>query len=277
MPTLEGAIAAIDDAGDAVYFENVDASPTVLFDGPDPDAPPAEEGPGPNYIETVALTPDLSTAYIGLCCEPISGSVLITEPPTPADPDSSRQLFGYGPAVSPDGAYVAVGQIQGVISAIYEVGTYEQLDVPAIDGPVGTYSPYDNIWLDDQRLVALGTLLIDGEPTWVVHPMRIDGTTVEVGSPTAVPLGDVDANTTVFRFSGFDRDDVYIHRDGATNQVAMTYTLAEPMPSTAADLVGQPARSVWSEPGQPTVWVDMDGALRVGATTLPGTYSWARA
>ncbi len=55
------------------------------------------EGPGPNHVTTVSVTPDGSTAYFDSCCEPAAG--LIFAVPT----DGSREPEPLTPRTRPRG------------------------------------------------------------------------------------------------------------------------------------------------------------------------------
>ncbi|TDT14840.1 hypothetical protein BDK89_0398 [Ilumatobacter fluminis] len=278
-------IAALDDNGDAVLVPT-DADPFVVLDGPDPDQPAPEEGPGPNVVDSVALRPAGHTAFVGMCCEPIAGSILSG---SPTDFGTESVAFGYAPAFSPDDRYLAIGVIQGPALTITDLTTGFDLALPEFAPEVGTYSPADTMWLDPTRVVALGTRLDDdGTPRWIAIPMVVNGQVVEVGEPLDVnemlPAGE---NATpiehpIVRFAGVVDDDHFaIHVPGETNAISVEFrpdgvisgsTAASGDPSG----VGESARSIWYRPGNPVVWVGEDGSLHRGDETFSGSYQWAR-
>ncbi len=278
-------IAALDDNGDAVLVPT-DADPFVVFDGPEPDQPAPEEGPGPNVVDSVALRPAGHTAFVGMCCEPIAGSILSG---SPTDLGTESVAFGYAPAFSPDDRYLAIGVIQGPALTITDLTTGFDLAVPEFAPEVGTYSPADTMWLDPTRVVALGTMLDDdGTPRWIAIPMVVNGQIVEVGEPLDVnemlPAGE---NATpiehpVVRFAGVVDDEQFaIHVPGEPSATSVAFRLDGVVSGSAAASgdpsgVGEAARSIWYRPGNPVVWVGEDGALHRGDETFSGSYRWAR-
>lgn len=278
-------IAALDDNGDAVLVPT-DADPFVVFDGPEPDQPAPEEGPGPNVVDSVALRPAGHTAFVGVCCEPIAGSILSG---SPTDLGTESVAFGYAPAFSPDDRYLAIGLIQGPALTITDLTTGFDLAVPEFTQDVGIYTPVDTMWLDATRVIALGaTYEADGTPRWIAIPMVVNGQVVEVGEPLLVnetlPAGE---NATpiehpVVRFAGVVGDDHFaIHVPGGSNALSVEFRLDGVIAGSDAvsgdpSGVGEAARSIWYRPGNPVVWVGEDGTLHRGDETFPGSYRWAR-
>lgn len=271
-------IAALDANGDAVLidadrsgerFERI-----LLHDGPDPDTPAPEEGPGPNGVDAIALSPDGSSAAVGFCCEPIAGSVVIGPPGVLGDEQS---LFGYAPAVSPDGRLLAVGQIAGPATALYDAATLQPLDVPTLSEDVGVYSPYDTMWLDESRVVGLG-ILSDGGNRWVAIPMTVEGDAVTVGE--AIDLSEIlpTFDQADVRVGGFDDEDHFlIHVRGEPSLQAVEFRndgVLSTRPSVSVD--DKDARSIWFETAGPIVWVGADGVLHRGDQVIEGEYLWAR-
>ena len=70
------------------------------------------EGPGPNHVTTVSVTPDGSTAYFDSCCEPAAG--MIFSVPTDGSRPPEPLTNGLGPAVSPDGRSLAHTAVNAV-------------------------------------------------------------------------------------------------------------------------------------------------------------------
>jgi hypothetical protein len=278
---LGSTLVAIDGDGDALAFpDGPTAPPVLLFDGPDPDDPPPAEGPGPNVIDGIALAPDGETAYVGTCCEPIAGTILVTEPPEPASYGPGPPLFGYGPAVSPDGRYLASGQIALGVVSILDRTSDTQLQVPAVDAAAGTYSPYDTMWLDAQRLATLGIWSSGPEPIWAMYPVEVVDGEVRVGERVDLSGSVGSAVDTLLRFAGrVDDDRVALHRRADTSVLAVPFAggpQAADVETIEVDGVGEPASTLWVEPGEPTIVVSEDRTLYVGGTQVAGEYLWAR-
>jgi hypothetical protein len=76
-----------------------------------PTEPPPDEGPGPNVIDDVALSPDGRTVWYSTCCEPAGGNLYRV--PLDGSSPPQRIASGYSPTVSLDGRYVAITTIFG--------------------------------------------------------------------------------------------------------------------------------------------------------------------
>jgi hypothetical protein len=270
-PVLVDPIVAIDSEGDAVLISDVSDGPVLLFDGPSrAELAEATEGPGPNITDHVSVSPDGATAYVGTCCEPISGAYLATEPPAEATFEA-MPAEGYNPTVSPDGALLAVGVILGVVKVIERTLTSE-LSVEDSSGfptdLVGAFTPYDVMWTAPDTFAVLGTF----ETDWVVVPGAVDEAGTVLISP-AFPVADFTDFETVFDFAGY-RDDgsVIVHRSG--DGVATAYD-TDGTPAGEVNL-GGPSRSAWIEPDRDMLRVDSQGTLTVGDVALSGDYQWAR-
>lgn len=278
---LGDTLVAIDGDGDALaFFDGPDAAPVVLFDGPDPDAPPPAEGPGPNVVDGIALAPSADTAYVGTCCEPIAGAILVTEPPEPATYGPEPPLIGYGPAISPDGRHLASGQIALGVVSILDRSTGARLEVPPLGAAAGAYSPYDTMWLDDRRLATLGIWSSGAGSTWVMYPVEVSDGVVTVGDRVDLSGAVGDATDVLVRFAGrLDDDRIALHRRGDDAVLAVPFAAgpragrAEP---AVVDGLEQAALTVWTEPGQPTIVVTEDRRLQVGGVRVEGEYLWAR-
>lgn len=287
-PTERTVIAAIDGEGDAVLIPTDLTGPFVMFDGPSPSELATVTEGAPNSVDIVALAPDGSTAYVGLCCEPIAGSVL-SGAPTGISDEGSLPLQGYAPAVSPDGRYLAIGQIFDSAVTIADLSTGRPLDVPTIAGTDGVYTPSDTMWLDAGRLVSLGTLPTDTGVRWVAFPMTIDGGTVTVGEPLDVNE-TLSANSDgtprvhdVVRLAGqVGSDRFVVHSQGEEFATSIEFRLDGRIAADqlakgqGADDTGEPARSIWYRADGSVVWVGEDGTLHDGDVIVPGSYVWAR-
>lgn len=89
-----------------------DGAQRELYFGGDPAAPPTgqEEG-GPQFIDSVTLSPDGQWVYFSTCCEPASGLTFRI----PIDGGEPQQVAqGAYPAVSPDGRWLATASSYAV-------------------------------------------------------------------------------------------------------------------------------------------------------------------
>ncbi|WP_420452262.1 hypothetical protein [Ilumatobacter sp.] len=271
-PSPSGPIVAIDAEGDAVLLADPSADPVLLYDGPSPEELAAvTEGPGPNSVDHVSATPDGAIAYVGTCCEPVSGVWVTAEPPEAATFEGTPNQ-GYVPTVSPDGSLLAVGSISGVVG-ITERETGELLAVDDGSGlapdVVGAFSPYDVMWVSPERFAVLGI----AEREWVVVPGTVtpgDGVTLRPAFAVAPFDGALEE---VHGFAGSrSPDEVLVHVDG---EGAATAFRLDGTDLGEYQLEG-PSRSAWIVPEGPSLRVDDAGTLTVGTETVPGEYLWAR-
>lgn len=121
--------------------------------GGDPNDMPTEGDP--NIVSSLAVDPATCTVFVGLCCEPVSGSTYWGRPEDDWSPDSAHVLVGALPAVSPSGKYLAL------------VG-YEALSVYTLSDPETTTASVqlaaaddalyqDSMWLDDATIALVST------------------------------------------------------------------------------------------------------------------------
>lgn len=211
---------------------------------------------------------DATTAWVGLCCEPVVGAILSTTPPQPASYDGPP-TYGYNPAVDPSGRYLATGQIVGAGLSISPVDG----DGPAIT-PSGddsdTISPYDVMWLGERHVAVLGIGSSAG--AWVARIVEFDGTTATVVDDVVVAPFD---RESTYRFAGpLDGGRLGVHAEGSARVLAVP-VLGAPGEIETIDL-DAPARSVWFGGIEPTVVVGVDRTLRVGDEIVPGEFLWAR-
>ena len=89
------------------------------------------EGPGPNHVTTVSVSPDGSTAYYDSCCEPAAGLVSVI--PTDGSTEPEPVNPGLGPAVSPDGRFLAYTAINAVVVRDLTTGQEQVFTDPAYD------------------------------------------------------------------------------------------------------------------------------------------------
>jgi hypothetical protein len=153
-----------------------DGAQRELFFGGDPAAPPAgqEEG-GPQFIDSVTLTPDGRWVYFSTCCEPASG-VTFRIPIDGGEPE--QVALGAYPAISPDGRWLATA-------------TGEAISVSPIDGD-DVLSSFDVgccarglTWSPDGSALAF-TIGIEADAEPQVQRLAWDGTAltpVDSGKP----------------------------------------------------------------------------------------------
>ncbi len=261
-PAAARPIVAVTAAGDGVYLPTPDAAPVLLYDGVDPDTPPPEEGPGPNVIDGIAVTSDGSRAFIGLCCEPVVGSILETVPPAPAVGPSI--MFGSAPALDPSGTVLAVGLLNAD-GAVRDVATGEVTPGLELDG--ANFSPLDVVWLDESTFLVLGLWQDDLADEW-----RIIETTLGATSLGQV-ISVVPSGETIYRFAGLiDDDTVAVHEFGSAEVLTVDVSSGE---IDTQALVGN-SLTYWFGADGADVRVDDTGVLTVGDTVVPGEYLWAR-
>jgi hypothetical protein len=122
----ERQVTAIDGNGDAVVL-SWNGQPTVLHDGTDPDDPPPMEGET-TAVDGVAVDFRADEAWIGICCEPVAGTMLRTRLGTVATYDDGDG-FGHSPVLSPDDRYLAAIDYVGVQIRDLETGDSTLIDL----------------------------------------------------------------------------------------------------------------------------------------------------
>lgn len=122
----ERQVTAIDGNGDAVVL-SWNGERTVLHDGTDPDDPPPLEGET-TAVDGVAVPFLGDEAWIGICCEPVAGTMLRTDIGTVATYDD-RVGFGHSPVLSPDDRYLAAIDYLGVQIRDLETGDSTLIDL----------------------------------------------------------------------------------------------------------------------------------------------------
>jgi hypothetical protein len=173
----ERQVTAIDGNGDAVVL-SWNGQPTVLHDGTDPDDPPPLEGES-TAVDGVAVDFWGREAWIGICCEPVAGTMLRTDIDTVATYDD-RAGFGHSPVLSPDDRYLAAIDYLGVQIRHLETG-----DTIVVDLQSEVYQQAMHLaWAGAETLVVQ---LSTESTSEIVEYRIIDGAAVESGrSPVAV-------------------------------------------------------------------------------------------
>ena len=130
IPPPTPIVAATVDGRLVVLDPGTGAEVRQLADLGDPRGGGAE-GPGPNHVTQVSVTPDGSTAYFDSCCEPAAGLILAV--PTDGSREPEALAPGLGPAVSPDGRLLAYTAINAVVVRDLATGNEQTFTDPAYD------------------------------------------------------------------------------------------------------------------------------------------------
>jgi hypothetical protein len=256
LPAVTRPIVAIDGNGDAVIVA-LDGTTTVLKDGPDPDDPLPAEG-DIDAVDSVAITDTRSNAIVGMCCEPVVGSLLWYAFPYTATPATT---YGHAPAISPDGHKVAIDQLH----ALSVCDTQNASIASTLDTFLtGTGNGF--AWLDNQRFVVLEAL-----------PDSAKLQTVTLGADNTLQSGDTSQLNGVDGFSvslaGTGPGVIYVR--GWQSASILSAISTEDLRNVPTNDITLPAEalSAWMQDGQ-LRWVDTDRHLHVGDTVLPGEYIW---
>lgn len=120
--TLDGRVVALDAVTGAELRELANlGDPRVAV----------PEGPGPNFVTQVSVTPDGSTAYYDTCCEPAVGTIFSV--PTDGSRPPSPLVNGLGPAVSPNGRYLAYTAVNALVVRDLATGDERTFTDPSYD------------------------------------------------------------------------------------------------------------------------------------------------
>lgn len=188
----ERPVTAVDGNGDAVVL-SWNGQPTVLHDGTDPDDPPPLEGET-TAVDGVAVPFVGDEAWIGLCCEPVAGTMLRTDVGTVATYDDGDG-FGHGPVLSPDDRYLAALDYNGVQIRDLETGDSTLID---LQGEVYQQSMH-LAWTGSTTLVAQISTASTSE---IVEYMVVDGE--EVAGDIDLDVFESDRSPVAVGTSGFE-------------------------------------------------------------------------
>lgn len=255
-----GPIAAINGDGDAVLVDPSGAT-TLLYDGTDPDSAPPAEGETAG-VDLVAVTADGSQAFIGVCCEPVAGTLFRTAPPTSATNDSPS-VFGHAPALSPSGATLA--------RVVYDTVVVSDLsfrDLAAIPENFDLGVTYDLAWVDDQHLLALRV----GPAGTDLRVLQFSGNAL-TEMTTATIFGAAVDPVTSATFAGRGDGVVYLLGVAADALAGYDRSTLVALPDRNIALAG--AISAWVD-NSVVRWVDGVRQLHIGDVVVPGEFLWVR-
>lgn len=247
-PVSTDPIVAVDANGDAVLV-GPDGAVTVLHDGIDHDTPLPDEG-DISLVTGVAVTSDLSTRFIGTCCGPSPGWVVIS---SAADPNNVTGGFGYAPALSPDQTRLATIS-RGVDVSALDLSASRYLEFESAD----TYG-LDVEWIDDSHIVAL----LSSPTDTALYRYEVTDVALVGAGVLSVPGAR--------ELAGVHDGVVYVLGESAILTAVTADTLA-PVPHLDIALPVVPLSAAMHD-GE-LRWIDLDRILHVGDTIMPGQYVW---
>ena len=256
LPAVSRPIVAIDASGDAVIV-TLDGTNTVLYDGPDPDDPPPSEGET-SVVDAVAITDTGTNAIVGVCCEPVVGSLVWYALPDTANPATT---YGHAPAISPDGKKVAIDQLQAVAVMDLRNSSTTSTEDTFLAGTGNGF-----VWLDNERFVVLEAF-----------PDSAKLQTMTLGADNTLEGGDTSQLNGIDGFSvslaGTGPGVIYVR--GWQSASVLSAIATEDLHNVLSSDITLPSDSLsaWMQDGQ-LRWVDTDRHLHVGDTVLPGEYIW---
>jgi hypothetical protein len=263
-------LVAIEADGDAVILDLGTLEPVLLYDGQDPDEA-SQLGDGPNLVDRISVAADGSVAYVGLCCAPVVGTILETQPPAVAS-TTDTPTYGFAPTLNPSATLLAA--IGPDTITVTDTATDVVAELPPVaDDRWGT--PVDLMWLDDNTIAVLGEV----PNVWTLTIITIDGTTLTAG-PTR-PFALIDEFPQL-RFAGTAiAGEIAVHDVGTDRVLSGTIDQYGNINNTgrgsSLQVITLPsnALSAWyRNPGE-LVWVDTDQQLHVRDQIIPGEYTWA--
>ena len=253
------AVLAIDGSGNAVIV-GADGTTTLLFDGPDPDDAAPTEGESIS-IDGVTVTGDGSAVFVGLCCEPVAGSLLgTTQFAGPLTFDDSLG-FGHAPMLSADGTMLVRSVYDLVV--VSDLALTELVSFP-VDVSTGTV--VDLLVSEAGDVVGL---VVGPDGTSLVKWSLAGGDTQLTVQVSSATWGDEAAVS----LAGSNGPTMYLA--GSNSSTLTAYDLATLAPSGADIILDSTPRSAWVVGGQ-VRWVDQQRVLRVDDAVVPGEFVWVR-
>jgi hypothetical protein len=240
-------LTAIDSSGDAVVIDA--GTPTVVYDGTDPDDAAPEEGESVS-IDGVAVAPD-GRVIVSLCCEPVAGSLLTVDRTTGAEEYAG---FGHLATFGSTGtmfwtAYDAInaGGADGMVSfmiAPHDPTTGTVIDLAVVPGDASE---------GDVLLV-----LIAGPGGTTLHRHTAAGGEMPV---KATVSNSTWTDAQLPSLAGHQGDAFYVLDEATDQLLAFAYSTLAPVDATLAP-AGVDTFS-WT-----SAWITPD--------QIPGEYVWAR-
>lgn len=277
-------LVAVNTDGDAVYFDENDANPTVIFDGPEVTEPLV--GDGPNSVDLVAYSAAEDRFVVSRCCSPIVGQIVSARAdrlPMPADitppgdqtgeADLRFDSYGYAPALDPSGAVQASIAGEGTTIVIIDAATdrFNTMELPSEVGAL-----WDLNWTDSTTIAVLGR----GDNVWILTIVRYEAGDLRLqSSRDFATIGAFDD----LRFAGTALDDeIAVHAlrtdmvlSGGIDDYGNNNGNERGSSLQVITLPGTATSAWYADPGQ-LIWVDTEGVLRVGERIIDGEYTWAR-
>jgi hypothetical protein len=230
------------------------------------------EGPGPNHVTTVSVSPDGSTAYYDSCCEPAAGLVSVI--PTDGTREAEAINPGLGPTVSPDGRFLAYTAINAVVVRDLTTGQEQVFTEPAYDesplfGEVTWSRDGTKLYYAWERQGAVSTDAIASLVELTVTPGATPRVLTEVpGAAMTNPLAWDDGRTVSVLLRPLQPDGSAGPQDG---ELLVDSTTGEVTQTTVNGVLD---RSVNRTSGEQLI-VRSDGHLIVGAADLGPGYAVA--
>jgi hypothetical protein len=277
-PDLEPAgiawsdIVAVDGSGDAVVFDG-EGRPQAVYDGRDPDDPPPAEGEV-TVVDGVTFAPDGSGVLVGLCCEPVPGSLLRVDPVTGA---AENAAFGRLPAAT---RYDNV-----VWATLGAPGSAELVPSVVVGDRAGSIATTLRTFPLDSRIVDLAVVPDQADARAVG-----DLVLVLLATPEGVELhrffaagGDIVVTTRVSDVPWTEDAGLSLAGWGGgtlavldrANGVLRAFDVETLSPLPELDRSGVDWISAWFTPNSAR-FVNRDRTLVVDDVELPGEYVWVR-
>lgn len=263
-------LVAIEADGDAVMLDLGTLEPVLLYEGQDPDEA-SQLGDGPNLVDRISVAADGSVAYVGLCCAPVVGTILETQPPGVAS-ITDTPTYGFAPTLNPSATLLAAVGADTITVTDTAADVVVELP-PVTDDRWGT--PVDLMWLDDNTIAVLGKVA----NVWTLTIVTTDGNTLTAG-PTR-PFALIDEFPQL-RFAGTAiAGEIAVHDVGTDRVLSGTVDQYGNINNTgrgsSLQVITLPstALSAWYSDPDELVRVDTDKQLHFGDQIIPGEYTWA--
>lgn len=262
--------AAIDADGNAVMLDPDTNQTAVVFGGPDP-------GDETVVVERVSVAADGSIAYVGVCCDAGTRTILVSRPPAVAT-ITDTVTDGFAPALNPAATLLATAGPESITITDTASGAAVTLP-PVTDDRWGT--TVDLAWLDDTTLAVLNQL----DTVWTLTIITTDGITSDEATldpgPTR-PFALV-SEFPQLQFAGTAiADEIAVHDAGTDRVLSGTIddygNINDTGRGSSLQVITLPgdAVSAWYSDPDHLIWIDTNRQLHVDEQLVPGEYTWAR-